>query len=73
MHRAGRAHRTPFGALHKPSYRSARDARETSADGQTVMFLSIDGKLAGLIGVADPTKQSTFEAIRALQVKRISI
>ncbi len=36
------------------------------ADGQTVMLLAIDGKAAGLIGVADPIKDSTPEAIRAL-------
>lgn len=35
-------------------------------DGQTVMFVAVDGNAAGLIGVADPIKQSTPEAIRAL-------
>jgi Cu+-exporting ATPase len=36
------------------------------ADGQTVMFVAIDGKLAGLIGVADPIKATTAAAIREL-------
>jgi Cu+-exporting ATPase len=35
-------------------------------DGQTVMFVAIDGRLAGLLGVADPIKASTPLAIRAL-------
>jgi Cu+-exporting ATPase len=35
-------------------------------DGQTVMFLAVDGRLAGLIGVSDPIKSSTPEAIRLL-------
>jgi Cu+-exporting ATPase len=35
-------------------------------DGQTVMFVVIDGRAAGLLGVADPIKESTFEAIRML-------
>jgi Cu+-exporting ATPase len=35
-------------------------------DGQTVMFVAIDGRLAGLLGVADPIKASTPPAIRAL-------
>jgi Cu+-exporting ATPase len=35
-------------------------------DGQTVMFVAIDGRAAGLIGVADPIKDSTPEAIAAL-------
>ena len=34
--------------------------------GQTVMLLAIDGKAAGLIGVADPIKDSTQEAINDL-------
>jgi Cu+-exporting ATPase len=36
------------------------------ASGNTVMILAVDGKPAGLIGVADPIKPSTEEAIRAL-------
>jgi Cu+-exporting ATPase len=35
-------------------------------EGQTVMFLAVDGKAAGAIGVADPIKSSTAEAIRQL-------
>jgi Cu+-exporting ATPase len=34
--------------------------------GQTVMFLAVNGRPAGLLGVADPIKGSTREAIRAL-------
>lgn len=36
------------------------------ASGQTVMFVSVDGKAAGLIGVEDPIKQSTPQAIEDL-------
>ncbi len=35
-------------------------------EGQTVMFVAIDGKAAGLLGVADPVKETTPEAIRQL-------
>ena len=34
------------------------------SEGQTVIFVAVDGKPAGLIGVADPIKASTEEAIR---------
>jgi P-type Cu+ transporter len=34
--------------------------------GETVMFISIDGKIAGLLGVADPIKETTPEAISLL-------
>ncbi len=43
------------------------------ADGQTVMFFAIDGKAGGLIGVADPIKESTPEAIRHLHAEGIKI
>jgi len=36
-------------------------------DGASVMYLAVDGKLAGLLAVADPIKSSTREAIRLLQ------
>jgi Cu+-exporting ATPase len=43
------------------------------AEGQTVMFVAVDGKPAGLIGVADPIKESTLEAVRALQAAGLEL
>jgi Cu+-exporting ATPase len=43
------------------------------SEGQTVMFLSIDGKAAGLLGVADPIKETTPEAIRRLHAEGIKV
>ena len=43
------------------------------ASAQTVMFVAIDGRYAGLIGVADPIKPSAVEAIAALRTKGIKI
>ncbi len=45
-------------------FEDAKSLRET---GQTVLFLSVSGKLAGLLGVADPIKESTPEAIKLLK------
>ncbi len=42
-------------------------SEQMRADGQTVMFVSIDGAVAGLIGVADPVKLTTSAAINALR------
>jgi Cu+-exporting ATPase len=42
-------------------------------DGQTVMFLAVDGRIAGLIGVADPIKESSYEAIGHLTGEGIRI
>jgi Cu+-exporting ATPase len=48
-------------------------ADELRRDGQTVIFAAIDGRPAGLLGVADPIKPSTPEAIRALHQEGVSI
>jgi P-type Cu+ transporter len=37
------------------------------AEGQTVLLAAVDGKCAGLLGVADPLKDTTQEAVRLLQ------
>jgi P-type Cu+ transporter len=42
-------------------------------EGQTVVFAAIDGRLAGLLGAADPIKTSTPEAIRILQADGIRV
>ena len=36
-------------------------------EGETVMFVTLDGKLAGMVSVADPVKDSTPGALKALQ------
>jgi Cu+-exporting ATPase len=43
------------------------------ADGQTVLFVALDGKAAGLVGVADPIKASTPEAIAALHADGVRL
>jgi Cu+-exporting ATPase len=50
-----------------------QQADELRAGGQTVMFLSIDSKAAGLISVADPIKDSTPDAIRYLHAEGIKV
>ncbi len=42
-------------------------------DGQTVMLAAIDGEPAGLVGVADPVKETTAEAIRQLAQEGVKI
>jgi P-type Cu+ transporter len=44
----------------------AESAERSRREGQTVMFVAVDGRPAGLIGVADPIKDTTPEAIRQL-------
>ncbi len=42
-------------------------------DGQTVVFVVIDGAPAGLVGVADPIKGTTVEALRALHQEGVKV
>ena len=51
----------------------AAEAERMRADGQTVMFVAVDDRLAGLIGVADPIKKTTPEAIEQLHRENIRI
>jgi Cu+-exporting ATPase len=51
----------------------AQKAESMRADGQTVMFVVVENKVAGLLGVADPIKQTTPEAIRQLHEDGIRI
>lgn len=48
-------------------------ADEMRGAAQTVMFVVVEGKLAGLIGVADPIKESAAEALRTLHDEGLRI
>src|SRR5262245_51169785 len=48
-------------------------AEELRRDGQTVMFVVIDGRPAGLLGVADPIKATTPEAITRLHAEGVRL
>jgi Cu+-exporting ATPase len=54
------------------------EALKTKSDelrrtGQTVMFVGVDDRAAGLVGVADPIKESAREAIAALHADGIRV
>jgi P-type Cu+ transporter len=48
-------------------------AEALRSDGQTVMFVAIDGTIAGLISVADPIKESTPKALEALHEEGVQV
>ena len=53
---------------------TADDAADAlRAEGKTVMFVAIDGKLVGLVAVADPIKETTAAAIRDLHAQGLRI
>ena len=49
------------------------DAEALRAEGQTVLFVAVDGAFAGMLGVTDPIKESTPEAISALHGEGLRI
>ncbi len=49
------------------------EAERLRAEGQTVMFVIVDGRVSGLIAVADPIKPSAPEAIQALHAEGLRI
>jgi Cu+-exporting ATPase len=42
-------------------------------EGQTVMFVAVDKTVTGILGVADPIKESTPDAIRKLQAEGLRV
>jgi Cu+-exporting ATPase len=48
-------------------------AERLGQEGVTALFVALDGRLAGLLGVADPIKATTPEAIKALQAEGIRL
>jgi Cu+-exporting ATPase len=51
----------------------ADDAERLRQEGATAIFLGINGKLAGLIAIADPVKASTPEALHALAADGVRV
>jgi P-type Cu+ transporter len=48
-------------------------AETLRANGQTVMFVAVDRKVVGLLGVADPIKETTPSAVKQLHAEGIRI
>jgi P-type Cu+ transporter len=51
----------------------AQEADALERQGQTVMFVAVGGRIAGLLGVADPIKDTTPDAIRQLHEEGLRI
>jgi Cu+-exporting ATPase len=48
-------------------------ADELRAEGATAIFLGVDGQVAGIFAIADPVKDTTADALRALRAEGIEI
>jgi Cu+-exporting ATPase len=52
---------------------SVAEAERLRAEGQTVMFVAVDGELAGMLGVADPIKDGSARAVADLRTQGIRV
>lgn len=59
--------------LHVTMADLAERAEALRSEGETVMLVAVGGKPAGLIGVADPIKKSTLQAIRELHGEGLQV
>jgi P-type Cu+ transporter len=65
--------RTLLEELHIEADTLSEEAEALRREGQTVMFVAVNGTAVGLVGVADPIKESTIEAIDLLHQDGISL
>lgn len=65
--------RALFAEIKLPAGKLEDAAKPAEADGQTVMFVSLDDAPIGIIGVADPVKSTTPEALEKLRDEGIRI
>jgi Cu+-exporting ATPase len=48
-------------------------AEELRKDGATAIFMAVDGKVAGVLAIADPVKASTPEALKGLKAEGVRV
>jgi len=56
-----------------PTDAMQQQAAQFRQDGQTAMFVAVEGKLAGVVGVSDPVKDTTQQALRELRAEGLHI
>ena len=49
------------------------EADDLRRDGQTVVFVSVDGRAVGMLGIADPLKPEAADAVRSLQNEGVRV
>jgi Cu+-exporting ATPase len=60
-------------ALGVPVGDLAAEAERLRHEGQTAVLVAVDGRVAGILGVADPVKESTPEALHALRTAGVRV
>ena len=73
LRRVGVGNRALMGELGVDVAALSARADELRADGATVMFVAADGRLAGLLAVADPIRPAAPEALRRLRADGVRV
>jgi Cu+-exporting ATPase len=73
QHHVALGNRALLDELHIDPGRLVSSAEELRKNGETVMFLAVDGEPAGILGVVDPVKDTTEEAVKLLHDDGIRI
>ena len=60
-------------SLNPDSFSLSEKVEVLRQEGQTVMFVAVDGQIAGLLGVSDPVKESAREAVETLHREGIRV
>jgi len=56
-----------------PLNEAVRQAQVWQANGESVIFVAINGQVAGLVAVADPVKPTSLEAVRSIRAEGIRL
>ena len=56
-----------------PADELTQQAETLRTEGRTAMFVAVEGRAVGLIGVSDPIKETTLEAIRDLHAEGVEV
>jgi P-type Cu+ transporter len=72
-HRVALGNRSLLNELKLDPGQMGTQAEALRSNGQTIMFVIVDEKPAGLIGVADPIKETTADAVKQLHAEGIRI
>ncbi|MFH1429949.1 MAG: copper-translocating P-type ATPase [Candidatus Uhrbacteria bacterium] len=71
--RVALGNRALFEELHTNVDAFSDRAEELRAEGQTVMFVGVDDAVIGILGVSDPVKETTVEAMKLLHKEGIRV
>jgi Cu+-exporting ATPase len=72
-HEVGVGNRSLLGELATTDETLAERAESLRAEGQTVVFVAVDRRVAGVVGIADPVRENARDVVRALRAEGVRL